>query len=510
MALIPGYEHDVFISYVHADNESETDDTDGWINQFYKYLDTKLKKHSADINIWWDAKNLDRSEVFDNSIMEAIDKSAIMICVYSRRYPQSEYCQKELEHFYKKIEAEKAGTTVGNRSRIIPVLISNIHFNDWDERLKGTTGFEFHDAIDKDDYGDALDVSTAKFKDQMKQLRNALVHIFEDFPTGEKSANEAPSNTPSKNSNSDDAFTIYLGEVNDSMEDRRDGIVSELKNQGYNVLTGDPCISEATVHQKITKEAIEKSNMAVHLFGEFPGKKINGDPDRRYIQTQAEIGFETMTPQLMWIPAQLEISQIVNEGHKTFLQNLEEGTATPKNIEFIRGNEGELAKIILDQAKHLKEVLRKENSEKQSEHKEQMKVLLDTHIDDFKQAFLLRENLLDHDIKLIFNPEDGDPQKNIELLYENISEAKKFIFLYGKEENNDWVDIRVKNTMKKLMEYDRYDQEIFIYMSPPDKEPNSLKIAQSPLVKVIDNSGEQIISDQCLDELLNDLREESK
>ena len=145
MALIPGYEYDIFISYVHADNESETDAEGGWIDQFYKYLDTKLNKHSKEVKIWWDSKNMDRSEVFDNSIAEAINKSAIMICLYSRLYPQSDYCKKELEHFYEKVTKEKVGLTIGNRSRIIPVFLSNIPHTDWLEKLSGTSGFPFHD-----------------------------------------------------------------------------------------------------------------------------------------------------------------------------------------------------------------------------------------------------------------------------------------------------------------------------------------------------------------------------
>ncbi len=178
MALIPGYEYDIFISYVHADNESETFEEDGWIDQFYKYLDTKLNKHSRNIKIWWDSKNLDRSEVFDNSIAEAIDKSAIMICLYSRLYPQSEYCLKELEHFHKKAEKEKVGLTVGNRSRIIPVFLSNIPYTEWLESLSGTSGFPFHDG---NDYGDPLKNTSPEFGNQMIQLRNALFIYLKIF-----------------------------------------------------------------------------------------------------------------------------------------------------------------------------------------------------------------------------------------------------------------------------------------------------------------------------------------
>jgi hypothetical protein len=492
MALIPGYEYDIFISYVHADNESETESDDGWVNQFYKYLDTKLNKHSEEIKIWWDSKNLDRSEVFDNSIEEAIDKSAIMICLHSRRYAQSEYCIKELEHFLKKAQKEPAGLLVGNRSRVVNVLLSNIHYSEWPDTLQGTSGFPFHDG---GDYGDPLKVnSDGPFGAQMKELRNALVHIFDDFHK-----DDAP---PNKDK---DAFTIHLAEVNDSLIDRRDGIVAQLVAKGYEVTVGDPSASEVNEHQKKTEEAFQTAQLAVHLLGEFPGKKMIGDSESRYIQKEIEIGLESATPQFIWLPSGLDIPSIANEEHRSFIQSIEDGTIASKSIEFIRSNEAELLNLILDTANRLKRNKLVEIKQDTSEDGE-LKVLLDTHIDDYLYAFNLKKNLVNNDIKLIFNPEDGDPQENIEILYDNISEAQKYIFLYGKEENNEWVDVRVKNTMKKLVEDDRYNQNIFIYLTPPQKETAAIRVAQSPMVKVVDNSTNEQIDPLLFDEFLSDLK----
>jgi len=491
MALIPGYEYDIFISYVHADNESETESDEGWVNQFYKYLDTKLNKHSEEIKIWWDSKNLDRSEVFDNSIEDAIAKSAIMICLHSRRYVQSEYCMKELDYFHQKAEKEDAGLVIGNRSRIVNVLLSNIDYTEWPDKLQGTSGFPFHDG---GDYGDPLKVSSdGPFGDQMKELRNALVHIFDDF-----------TERPVKPKN-EDAFTIHLAEANDSLIDRRDGIIAQLTTEGYEVSVGDPSVSEVNVHQKKTEEAIQTAQLAVHLLGEFPGKKINGDPESRYIQKEVEIGLDLSTPQFVWLSSDLDIQSIENEPYRNFLQSLEVGTLSSKSTEFIRSNEAELLNMILDAADRLKRKELVENKQAAPET-DGLKVLLDTHIDDYLYAFNLKKNLVNNDIKLIFNPEDGDPQENIEILYDNISEAQKYIFLYGNEENNDWVDVRVKNTMKKLVEDDRYNQNIFIYLTPPQKETTDIRVAQSPMVKIVDNSTKEQIDPVLFDEFLSDLK----
>lgn len=502
MALIPGYEYDIFISYVHADNESETFGEDGWIDQFYKYLDTKLNKHSKDIKIWWDSKNLDRSEVFDNSIADAIDKSAIMICLYSRLYPQSDYCKKELEHFYDKVSKEKVGLIVGNRSRIIPVFMSNIPHTDWLEKLSGTSGFPFHD---KNDYGDPLKNTSPEFGDQMIQLRNALVRIFDDF-SKEAIIIKEPTPLPKEK---EKGFTIFLSDVNDSMFDRREGIIADLEGKGYHVITGDSSISDVTTHDNKAKEAIDSSHFAVHILGNFAGRKIPGDTEARYIQRQTEIGLESKTPQLVWVSRDTDFSKIENKEHQKFLKSLEDGTLSSKKYEFVRGNEGELAMLIDDYAKQLKERQSQKASEAKDKKGAAIKVLLDTHTDDFKQAFNLKKILNEYNVDLIFNPEDGDPQENIKSLYSNIGEAKKFIFLYGNENHKDWVDIRVKNTLKKLMDYDRYGQDIFIYVTPPEKSMDTIKVAQNPMVKLVDQSHNSQLDAASLEAFLHDLNAEN-
>lgn len=502
MALIPGYEYDIFISYVHADNESETFEKDGWIDQFYKYLDTKLNKHSRNIKIWWDSKNLDRSEVFDNSIAQAIDKSAIMICLYSRLYPQSEYCKKELEHFYEKVTKEKVGLTVGNRSRIIPVFMSNIPHTDWLDKLSGTSGFPFYD---DNEYGDPLKNTSPEFGEQMIQLRNALVRIFDDFS---KKLPETKTSVPSE-VEKEKGFTIFMSEVNDGLYDRRDGVIAELKEKGYHIITGDASVGDSETHNTLTKDAIAKSQFAVNILGNFPGRKIPGETETRYIQRQTELVLDSKIPQLIWVSRDADLNKTENNEYRSFIKGLEDATISSKKYEFVRGNEGELAMLIDEYAKQIQEIqLQKASGEKNSDGAP-IKVLLDTHTDDFKQAFDLKKILNEYNVDLIFNPEDGDPQENIKSLYANIGDAKKFIFLYGNETHKEWVDIRVKNTLKKLMDYDRYGQDIFIYVTPPEKDINAIKVAQNPMVKLVDHSHTVPLDDVVLQAFLKDLNAES-
>jgi hypothetical protein len=505
MALIPGFEHDIFISYVHDDNEPEITGADGWIDQFYQYLDRKLKKHDKNISIWWDVKNLRKAERFDKSIQEAVEKSAIMLCLYSRRYTKSDYCIKEMDMFHTKASKEPTGLDVGNFPRIIPVMMSNISFEDWPEQLTGTTSFSFHDGIAETDYGDPLKITTEKFEKQMVELRNDLVNIIEGFINVNKKRDSV--GKPKVEIVNEDSFTLFFSEINDAMYDRREGVIADLKKSGYKVIIGDESSAQTAEHQKITTEQVTEANLIINILGDIPGRKIKDDPDNRYILKQVEIGLASDTPQLIWLSSDVKTEDVKDELHREFLLGIEDHSVSDKDYDFVQGNEGNLAKLIKDHIKHLKQKqLHEQFQENKTDVKDDLTVLLETHVDDFQQGFKLKKALAKNDVDLIFNQEDGDPQENIKSLYKNIGEAEKFIFLYGNDENQDWVDVRVKKTLQKLTEFDRFGQDIYVYMAPPFKDSDTFKLGKHPLIKVLNYSDSKEPDDQLISDFLNEIK----
>lgn len=504
MALIPGFENDIFISYVHDDNEPEIKGEDGWVDQFHQYLDRKLKKHDKNITIWWDVKNLRRAERFDDAIAEAINKSAIMLCLYSRRYTKSDYCVMEMNMFHDKASKEASGIDVNNFSRIIPVMMSNIPFEDWPDPLSGTTSFTFHDADDENPYGDPLKITAQKFEKQMVALRNDLVTIMDGLLADNKGQEKLA--TASENTKTD-AFKVFFSEITDAMYDRRDGIISDLTKSGYQVIIGDESTSPSEAHDKKTREQVNQADLIVNILGDIPGRKIKDAPDSRYVQKQTEISLKSDAAQLIWLPDTVKIESVQDENHREFLKNIEGRKISEKAYDFVQGNEGNLLKLIKD---HIDQLLaqreRDQAQESSTGSTAGLKVLLETHVDDFQQGFKLKKALAKNNIDLIFNQEDGDPQENINALYKNIGEAEKFIFLYGNNDNQDWVDVRVKKTLQKLTEFDRFGQDIYVYMAPPDKAPESFKLGNHPLIKVLNYSHSKEVDDQLISDVLEELK----
>ena len=450
------------------------------------------------VKIWWDNKKLDGSVVFDQSIEEGIKKSAIMICLNSPGYVQSEYCKQELDLFYKKAQSEQAGLKIGERSRIINVLLNNIPFQQWPSQLSGASGFPFNDAKETEDFGDPVDPLSLEFKTQMQNLRDAIYNLLTDFPKEKISDKTQNQENPIVDK---DDFTIYLGEVADPLRVPRKRVIAELEKKGYKVVSGIPPPDEATAHEKTTKESLQNTDLAIHLLDEYPGREIAGDSDIWYPQKQAELALESGKPVMIWVPAETNFSTIEDEKYKLFLHSLESGKTASKGFEFVRGSKSTLAQEIIDFTEQVK-------SQRNLQKVEQgtVSVLLDTHFNDQLYALDLSKTLLENQIQPFINPQEDDPRKNINLLGDRISQVRKLIFLYGSV-SKEWVLERMSAALQLIITNNYPVEDFFIYMAPPHKEAGDISIRQKFLkVNIIDSSNNQIMDKTVLRQFLQDLK----
>lgn len=501
MAFVPGYTHDIFISYAHVDNIALPNQADRWIEQFYKNLNLMLAKRVGRldiIKIWWDSRKLDGSVLFDDSIEDGIKRSAIMICLHSPGYVASEYCKKELAIFHKKIQEEKSGAKIGDRSRILNVLLNNIPHKQWPDELQGTSGFPFHDAKDNSDFGDPIETLSPEFRSQMQNVRDAVWNILSEFPKGENQTAVIEKPTEKKDK---DTFTIFMGEVADTLRTPRKRIISELEKKGFNVITGVPPPDEAIAHENATNEALQKSDLAIHLLDELPGREIIGSPDIWYPQRQTELSLKSGKSQMIWLPSETDLTKIEEGKYKHFIENLEKGHPAGSEYEFIRGSKSSLTQEIIDFAEQVKA----KHSQKVASS-EKVPVLLDTHYNDQLYALDLSKVLLENQIQPFINPQEDDPRKNINLMGERLSQVKKLIFMYGSV-SKEWVLERMSAALQLIITNNYPIEDFFIYMAPPFKEANNISINQRFLkVNVIDSSKSQDMNKEEIQQFLKALK----
>src|SRR5262249_33642121 len=89
----------VFISYAHIDNNHFSGTSSGWIDLLHERLEIRLAQLlGRQPKIWRDRK-LAGNDVFNDTIVIELSRTAILLSVVTPRYVQSTSCRRELQDF---------------------------------------------------------------------------------------------------------------------------------------------------------------------------------------------------------------------------------------------------------------------------------------------------------------------------------------------------------------------------------------------------------------------------
>ena len=191
-SILPGFEHDIFISYRHNDNHS------GWVTEFVKALQEELSATIKEsVSVYFDTNAHDGLlETYNvEKSLEGKLKSVIFIPIISQTYcyPKSFAWQHELCAFNKLAKEDRFGRDVklnnGNvASRILPVKIHEL-----DEEDKATIENEIGGALRAVEFiyrepgvnrplttGDNPDKNLNKtfYRNQVNKVANAIKEII--------------------------------------------------------------------------------------------------------------------------------------------------------------------------------------------------------------------------------------------------------------------------------------------------------------------------------------------
>jgi hypothetical protein len=499
MALVAGFEFDIFISYSHVDNlpvEGER-----WVERFHDRLQVELyrKEGSSDIKIWRDCE-LEGNQKFDQVLRSRLEKSVILLCLNSPGYAKSSYCAGERDHF---VAAQRDQVQTGDRSRFFNVLLYNIPFKQWPDAFQGDAGFPFYSAERPEYQGNPLDVKSGAFSEQLHRLADALLATLHQMRDRQKTppevTPEAPRPVPaaaqylarpSLQSPSQPATEkrarLFFSKVSDTLAARKKRVIAELTREGYEVLDAVPPPFESRAHDEALAERLKEADLAIHLLDQFPGELIPGE-EKGYIQRQAEFGRGSGTPQLIWVPKDLalagdaEDAEPEEKAYRAFIGELAGGSRGKANYEFVQGAPSEIAHEIRDRMERRKAAA----PVKATAHPA---VLLDYHPKDEPYFYDVYQFLDQHGIQPRLNRAVDDPRGNAGRFEEQLERVNGMIVIFGSVAR-DWVLERVWAAARSVA-LRRYPIRAFgIYLAPPHKEEGGLPDDWRPLnVYPIDNT----------------------
>ena len=104
-AFVPGFQHDLFISYAHEDDKR-------WIQAFEDELRDEISRRlGMGISVWQDTSRIRAGENWQVAIQEGIEGAAAFVAVVSPRYQNSQWCARERNEFRKRFKAEQFTTS---------------------------------------------------------------------------------------------------------------------------------------------------------------------------------------------------------------------------------------------------------------------------------------------------------------------------------------------------------------------------------------------------------------
>lgn len=390
------------------------------MDRFHDALASWLIKRRgfSDLTIWRD-RALDGNTEFNLSIENKIKHSALFFVLNSHNYHQSDYCRKELKWFHQHHGGRPGGLIVGEHHRIFNILLRNIPHQQWPEELGNTSGFTMHDAKSSDDLGDFTLTSDDLFQKQLRCIVDAVEATLAEFsklkPTLED--REAKGHE----------VKIYVADVADSLQDFRDRIIAEATGAKVQVLSNIPPPMESAPHAASVEKALAQADLSIHLFDQWPGRKIIDQKTTTFPRMQWEIALIGKVRKLVWQPVDPGLTDGQDDAQQEFLDNLASGDRSAGQYEFVRATQTDFLNVIREIIAQLQ--LPTGNG---GLHRT---FLVDTHQKDQRHAFELAAFLAKNDVEVDFNQESHDSNLSLTKFEQSVRQAQNLIILAGKVEH---------------------------------------------------------------------------
>ncbi len=477
MAYLEGFENDVFISYTHVDDLPDRPDVAGergWVERFASRLKVALwKRMGEEVAVWRDPE-LKRSDRFDDRIEAAVRGSAILLTLISRRYLKSDYCLQEIDWF---VDAAGAGLGVGTQSRVLPVLLYNLPFDEWPQACHGLSGFPFCDAIgtqlgrplDPDGDDRRFDVEFRRLVDEIGDLLDALK--ARQPPAEPAAAPAAP------------GFCVYLAATSDHLAGEKGRLAQALRAAGVEVLGHAPPIPPPyprADHAEAGRRAVERAGLSVHLLDHFAGAPLDGAVEITYPQEQARISLEHGQAQLVILPEFFNLDEVEESEHREFLRGLQEGDfpvgSHGRALEVAKARTGQTLELILER--------RRRHEEQEAARSDAGSVFLDLHPRDLATIGGLVEFLGERRLTAVTMPSaDLSPSTGDKLFEQNLTLSRALLIVFGRV-GRDWVKARLERALQLIVRHDLPFRPA-VWATPPAKSADELRF---PFCEVVDST----------------------
>lgn len=319
---VSNYKHDIFVSYAQADNEPLLPGESGWVTNLISGLKILLGKklgHQETFSLWMDYE-LRGNTVVTPQIYEQLTNSATFLIILSPAYLASQWCRLELNTFLAEQGKESGRLFIIEHDKVErpPALTDLLGYKFWrldNTEQPRTLGLPKPSAEEVEYYQRLDDLArqlTEKLVDLNAQIKSSTSSPIATTDSPKENTQELPPLTtdPSSTSAPIAPVTVFLAEVTDDLEARRQEVKRGLEQQGIQILP-NKVYSFANIQQAIDED-LQQCQLFIQLLSDKAG---NNYPQFQYERAQtAQIAI------LQWREPNLAMTDITDSNHRALLE----------------------------------------------------------------------------------------------------------------------------------------------------------------------------------------------
>lgn len=323
MSYVPGYDHDVFVSYAKVDNDPVPSAKSGWVDTLISILVSgnglagKLGRREL-FEYWIDEQNLRGNDEVDH-IPERVKRSALFVAVLSPAYAASKFCQLELETFFKSTGGAPERLFIIHKEQLVEprhkmpeAFIRPRKYKFWDldkhnkPRVLGWPQPIYNNPEDRP-YFQAIDDLCSELATKLEQL---------------KQEKEQEGKHPEVQITTAVKPTVLLAETTDDLIRHRDAVRRYLEQAGIDIAPAGTYYGLARAdYEKAFLSDLSRSAAFVQLVGPELGRCLNDVPDG-FGWLQYQMAKDQQRPILQWRSPDLRDLQGIDDDRQKRLLNM--------------------------------------------------------------------------------------------------------------------------------------------------------------------------------------------